>query len=236
MASTFPTTIDNIPQWLNVTSTDSTLLNEFQTAIRSGDFATANTKLTQIQNYSQKIINADNVNKLRDCILKLEQFYGTDVEPYIEAKQVEWENILAMFSYIKTFDSVTQFYKNNIVSYSLNGLMQLYICTVTPPTVGIFPTDTNYWRVFTIQGKQGASAVGVTTFAFDWNSATTYVVDTIVYYDGSWWITTQTSTNNVPSSGSQYWDLVLVSPQVIYPIQSAQPTGLSVGELWFEVI
>ena len=66
MASTFPTSIDIIPQWLNVTTTDATLLNEFQNAMRIGDFSTANAKLIQIENYSQKVINATNLNKLRD--------------------------------------------------------------------------------------------------------------------------------------------------------------------------
>lgn len=236
MASTFPTSIDVIPQWLNVTTTDSTLLNEFQNAMRIGDFSTANAKLIQIENYSQKVINATNLNKLRDCILAIEQFYGTNVQPYIQAKQIEWEAIINLFSYIQTWDSITQFYKNNMVSWTNEGLTQLYICIATPPSVGINPLNETYFRVFTIQGKQGESAVGATTFAFNWNSATTYAIDTIVYYDGSWWISLQTTTNNQPVQGSAYWDLVLKAPQVIYPIQSAQPTDQTIGELWFELL
>ena len=42
--------------------------------------------------------------------------------------------------------------------------------------------------------------------------------------------------NNQPVQSSAYWDLVLKAPQVIYPIQSAQPTDQTIGELWFELL
>src|SRR5574344_823080 len=121
MASTFPNQIDNIPSFLDVTQSDAQLLSTFQTAMRNGDFNTANLTLQQISNYNQKIVSAERLNKLRDAILAIENFYNTTVYTYIENKQTEWQNIINQFSYQGDWNNSTQFLTNNIVKYNING-------------------------------------------------------------------------------------------------------------------
>lgn len=232
--STFPQQIDVIAEFLDVTSSDSVLLNSFQDAIRAGNLTLANSILVQIPNYSQKILSAQRFNELRSAILAVEQFYGTDIQPYLTTKQAEWQTIIDRFSYKGDYNGSTQYEINNIVKYSYLGLDKLYICTSIPP-IGTVPTNTAYFRVFTIRGEKGASGTG-STFDFEWDSGYPYNVNTIVVYENKWWNCSVANTNQTPSDVSSYWSLVLDVTQPNFPVQADEPIGQAVGELWFQIL
>lgn len=235
MSSTFPTTIDNIPSFLDVTTADATLLSQFETAIQSGNFTLASSILSQIQNSDQKIITASRLNQLRDAILALEQFYSSDIVTYVNQKQAEWQAIVDRFGYIADFSPSVPYIKNNIVSYSANGNKDLYICKVNT-LAGILPTNTIYWLKFTIVGMRGDSGSNGVSFSFDWSSSFLYSANTIVTYNGEWWYSTQSNQNQVPIEGSSVWEKVMSAPQEHYPIQTAQPTNQVTGDLWFKLL
>jgi alkyl hydroperoxide reductase subunit AhpF len=77
-----------------------------------------------------------------------------------------------------------------------------------------------------------------------WNDTTDYAIGNIASNDGDWYICTTAngvSTTiyepNVTSGWESYWDVFLApKPAEQYPIQTAQPTGQAIGDLWFEVI
>lgn len=232
--STFPQQVDVINEFLDITADDSVLLTEFQNAIRSGALSLANSILIQIENYDKKIVNASRLNEMRSAILAMEQFYGTDIEPYLDTKQIEWQGIIDRFSYQGDYNSSTQYAINNIVKYSYLGLDKLYICTSIPP-IGTVPTNTAYFRVFTIRGEKGDSGTG-STFDFEWDSGYPYNVNTIVVYENKWWNCSVANTNQTPSDSSSYWSLVLNVTQPNFPVQADEPIGQGVGELWFQVL
>lgn len=232
--TTFPDSFQNIAQFLDVTSSDATLLTNFYNAVLAGDMATATQIYNTIPNADQKGLTAQRFNVIRATILALEQFYKTDITPTITQKQAEWQNILSLFSYVGVYSPVAQYEKNNMVSYTSNGLTQMYICTLKPP-VGTSPLVSPYWRVFTIRGTKGDAGQSA-NFGFEWNSATPYDIDTVVVYENAWWISTQANTNQAPFQGSAYWQLVLYVKQALYPVTASQPQNQSVGELWFRVV
>ena len=234
MASTFPNQVDNIPLFLDVTQTDAQLLNTFQTAMRNGDFSTANLTLQQINNYNQKIVSAERLNQLRDAILAIKNFYNTTVYTYIDNKQQEWQAIINQFTYIGDWNNATQYLVNNIVKANIDGQNYLFLCLIA--NSGQSVTNTTYWKQLTIQGVKGDNNTATTSFSFEWSSATTYQVNTIVAYTNAWYVALQQNVNSQPSEASTIWEKVLTFPQPIYPIQSAQPIGQQIGELWFEVI
>lgn len=236
LASNFPNQVDQIDQFEDMTSNDALNVKNFQTAIQSGDFATASNIFNQIPNANNKFIGAVRMNQIRDSVLAIEKFYGTDVRPYIELKQQEWTNIVNLFSYIDNFNITTQYRKNNMVLYVNDGLSQLYINIfqgVTP--IGTLPTNVNYFRVLTIKGQKGESGIG-SAFLFGWLSSTHYNSQDIVVFNNSWWVATQPNQNQQPQDGSLYWNLVLTATQAIYPIQPNEPISQAVGEIWFKVI
>lgn len=236
MASTFPTTIDIIPLFKDITQEDATLLSQFQEAIKVGNFTLASTYLNQITDANQKIVSAQRLNKLRDCILEIEDFYKNDIQPYINTKQSKWKSRINQFDYKGIYNSTVTYKKNNMVLYSINGLNQLYIYINNTQSSNKEPANTTYWRVLTIQGQRGeSSTVTSSVFAFNWESAQLYSINTIVYYNNCWWISKVENQNQTPQENSDYWDLVLKVEQPIYPIQSYKPTNQSIGELWFKI-
>lgn len=235
--TTFPESVDEFEQFLDITTTDYSLIKEYQEALGSGDVTTAQSVLSQIPQATQKIISSMRLNQLRDAILAMEKFYSTtDISGYINSKQTEWQNIINQFDYIGTYNATTQYSKNNIVDFTYNGVKKLYLNiyeSVTP--IDTNPLNETYWRVFTIQGQKGDNGVGA-TFAFTWDGSVNYTTNTIVVWDNAWWNCTQANSNQQPQDGSDYWQLVLNVTQAIYPVQGSIPTNMQEGELWFKVV
>lgn len=236
MASNFPSEIDNIPLFLDISQNDGILIKQFEAYMAANDFANANDILTQIENADQKILSAERINKLRDCILALEEFYGTEFQPYITEKQNQWQAIIDRFKFIGTYSSSVQYEINNIVLFQTNGEYQLYIRTDGNKLSNKPPTDTRYWRILTIKGERGISSSGDTTFYFDWESNQTYAVNSIVSHNSQWWVALKENINSEPMEGNTNWQLIMVAMQTLYPVQEDQPLAQQAGELWFEVI
>lgn len=236
----FPEGIDNFNVFMDVVQSDYELLKLYQSALEDGDMAKAQNILEQIPNGSRKIISALRLNQLREAILALENFYGRDFVNYITNKQREWTDTIDRFIYKGVFNSALQYVRNNIVSYTnpTTGLNQLYINTYvgsgqTP--VGTLPTNTNYWRLLTIQGQQGISG-DEGNFDFDWQSSKEYQPNTIVVYNNAWWRAIVPNVNTNPASNPNIWEKVLEIAQAIYPVQKPQPVLQKTGELWFKVL
>lgn len=227
----FPGDIDSFTTWLDIIASDGALVLQYQQAMQTGNTVLANQILAQIPSASQKIIKATDLNKMTQAILAVERFYKTDVEPYIQEQQANWLEIIQRFSYKDEWASGTTYEVNNFVSYTVSGATLIYLATSNPP-VGTPPTNTNYWRLLSIQGQQGPSGEGV-SYRQEWNSSTQYYTDDTVTYGGALWIATQNSQGQTPQSGSQYWELVMSLGLTTYPIQDSEPTGQEVGGLWF---
>ena len=228
--TTYPNSLDQFTTFLNITANDGSLIAQYMAAMEAGNQTLANQVLAQIPAATQKIITAIDLNKLSQASLAIERFYKTDIEPYLENQQQEWQNIISQFNYVGNWTSGAQYQENNIVSYTVSGLTMLFIATSTPP-VGSNPNNTAYWRVLTIQGQQGVSGVGL-SYRQDWSSSASYSTNDAVTYNNAVWMALQPIQNVVPQSGS-YWKKVISFDVTVYPIQPEQPTGQPVGGLWF---
>ena len=227
----FPNSLDQFMTFLNIVATDGPLIAQYQAAMEAGNQTQANQILAQIPQGTQKIITAVTLNQLSQAMLAIERFYLTDIEPYITQQQQNWLTIINQFSYQGIWESGTSYVVNNLVSYTVSGLNLVYIATSTPP-VGTAPTNTQYWRLLTIQGQQGASGEGL-SYRQEWNSSTQYATNDAVTYDGALWMALQASQNRLPDANPQYWQLVMNLETVTYPIQDTVPTNLQVDGLWF---
>lgn len=229
--TSFPQNIDSFTTWLNVTAQDGPLIQQYITAMNAGNQAQANQILSQISSGSQKIIKATDLNKLTQAILAVERFYSTDIEPYIQNQQENWLNIINQFSYVGAWSNGTAYVQNNIVSYIVSGVTLLFIATSNPPT-GTVPTNTQYWRPLSVQGTAGESGPGL-SYRQEWNSSTPYSVNDCVTYSGAVWMALQDNQNIIPGQNESYWKNIISFGTVAYPIQDTEPTGQSVGSLWF---
>ena len=227
----FPSSLDTFTTWLNIVASDGPLIAQYQAALQAGNQSQANQILAQIPQASQKIVSAMDLNTLSQAMLAIERFYLTDIKPYITQQQQSWLTTIQQFSYEGVWQSGTSYVVNNLVSYTVSGLNLIYIATSSPP-VGTQPTNTQYWRVLTIQGQSGTSGEGL-SYRQEWNGSTQYSTNDAVTYDGAIWMALQASQNRLPDSSPEYWQLVMNLETATYPIQATVPTNLQVDGLWF---
>ena len=232
--TTYPNTVDTFTQFLDILASDGDLVKQYQIAMQNGDMATANTILQQIPAYRQKLLTAQDLNKFIDAIVAMERFYKTDIIPYTNEKQVEWQTIIDQFAYLGVYNSSVQYKTNNYVSFVINGVEQLYIALSNPP-VGTLPTNTTYWRILSLRGPRGYSGDGL-SFIGAWDSTTSYIVGDCVNYDNALWWTISPNVNQTPYEGSTYWELIYRGVPTVYPVTTTPPSIQQDGELWFQII
>lgn len=227
--TSFPDAVQQFPLMQNILATDGANVKGFQEAMESGDTVTAQQYYAQIVNADKKFITSDMLNTLFQTCVALEQFFTTDVKPYIVTKQNEWQGIIDQMDYAGIYSVTKQYVKNNYVTY--NGL--IYIATETPP-IGTYPNNTAYWRQLTIQGTPGESGVGM-SFIGEWSATQNYSINDAVSYGTGLWGASVANINQIPAEGSAYWTLIYRNVPTVYPVQAATPVGQQVNDLWFEV-
>lgn len=228
----FPNSLDVFAQMLNITATDGKIVQQYMDAMNAGDQALANQIIATLPSATQKIINADGLNKITQAMLAVERFYYTDIEPYIDDLQADWLDVINQFYYAGTWATGSAYEKNNIVSYDVGGVIFLYMATVDNVPVGAIPTNTNYWRQLTIQGIQGVSGVGL-SYRQEWNAIDTFYVEDAVTYDGALWQCLEENAGVQPGTDSTKWKRIMSLAATTYPIQDTEPTAQDPGELWF---
>ena len=229
----FPNSEDIFTTWVNIIATDGPLILQYQQALQSGNQVLANQILNTIPSANQKIIKATDLNKMTQAILALERFYTSDIEDFVNSQQESWENIVSQFSYKGDWNSGTTYVQNNIVTYTYSGLNLVYIGISSNIPVGANPLNTSYWRVLTIQGKQGESGPGL-SYRQNWNSGTQYYTNDAVTYSGAIWMALKNNINSAPSISSSNWQQIIYLPVTTYPIQDTEPVQQNTNELWFD--
>lgn len=232
----YPGSLDNIELKSNITnSTDAQLVNQIQTAIIAGDFATAANILNSYPYLNGKIFSANDYNQMRDSLLALERFYKNDIYNYISEKQSTWETNVDRFNFKGIYSPTTQYYQNNLVNYTTSDGTLLYLCIKQPPT-GIAPTNTDYWRVLTIRGDRGDTGDGL-SFTWVWSNLTSYKKDDVVIFNSKWWVAKQPNQNQMPIEGTNYWEVMITAlPAIQIPVTEVQPTNQIIGDQWYQVI
>lgn len=230
--TTFPDQIQTFVQMLDILASDANALNGYQQAMRDGNYQLAQTYLSQIPNWNNKIIDANKINTLIDTCVALERFYNNEIIPYVNQKESEYESEMEKFSYKGDYNGSISYVKNNFVSANINDYPQLFLCIRN--SNGMPLNNTDYWRPITFRGQQGASGATL-TFRGQWSSIETYFVQDVVVNDNKIFNCIQQNSNQTPSSNSQYWELLYDAQQFIYPFSSTAPSSPQLGDLWFQI-
>lgn len=105
-----------------------------------------------------------------------------------------------------TFDNDTNYVLNDVVYF--NG--SSYICILN--SVSHAPTNATYWSLIAQKGNVGATgATGASgmsfTFIGNYSGSTTYLINDVVFYNGSCYICKLVSAGNAPTN-TTYWSLM----------------------------
>lgn len=232
--TTFPETADTFVQMLDIVASDAPALTAYQAAMQQGNITQANQALATMADAVQKILTADKINKIFDSIEALQRFLATDIVPYVEQLQAAWQNEVNKFVYRGDYNSSTIYSKNNIVSFVSGAYTFLYLC-IANTRAGISPTNTAYWQQFTIVGKKGASG-NYFSFLGSWDNLTDYELQDCVIHNNILWGSVVANTNSEPTSTNPNWIRLASLAGAKYPIQSAEPAGQEINDIWFQQI
>ena len=81
MPSLFPSEIQTFPQMIDLTASDGTLVQQYQTAMQAGNLTLAQQILAQIPNNQNKIITADYLNTINDTVVAVEKYFQARYSP-----------------------------------------------------------------------------------------------------------------------------------------------------------
>ena len=81
MSTSFPNAIQNFPQMIDLTASDGTLVQQYQTAMQAGNLTLAQQILAQIPDNQSKIITADYLNTINDTVVAVEKYFQARYSP-----------------------------------------------------------------------------------------------------------------------------------------------------------
>lgn len=81
MSTLFPGAIQTFPQMIDLTASDGSLVQQYQSAMQAGNITLAKQILAQIPNNQNKIITADYLNTINDTLVAVEQYFQTRYSP-----------------------------------------------------------------------------------------------------------------------------------------------------------
>lgn len=237
--TTFPDTIQSFVEMEDITSGDASALDAYQTAMRAGDFQAARQALASMTNANNKIIDATKINTLNDTLIALERFYKTDIEPYVDQKQEEWQAIVDLFTdnfaYIGEWNSTTAYKKNNIVSRVENPAQDIYLYIAMVDNTGVSLDNTSTWRVLTVKGDIGVSGEGLTFYGM-WVSTKNYIAGDLVSYNNHLYMATGPSLDAPPNENQDVWtDFGQFTTQSMF-LSEDEPANIVEGQIWLHII
>ena len=81
MATSYPNSVQTFPQMIDLAASDGTLVQQYQTAMQTGNLALAKQILAQIPNNQNKIITADYLNTINDTVIAVEKYFQARYSP-----------------------------------------------------------------------------------------------------------------------------------------------------------
>ena len=192
--SQFPDEIDAFQYFSDPTIDDVALIKQYQSYFNSGNISSAAKILEDNPRLQNKIINANNLNKIIDAIKAIQLLYRDDIQTYI----------MELVTYRGVYSSKISYSKYDIVLYNEFA----YMCISSNYPMGVLPTDTNYFIKLTLKGDKGESGTGLTPMGI-WDANTQYYLNDLVAYNNVLWASNTSNINSKPSDESSVWYAVL---------------------------
>ena len=184
--SSFPNQIDTFIEHVDISPSDIANVQRYQELKLKENKTSA--EIEELNNLTtllrDKILTPEDFNKLQDAMVNIETFTKDTLTNY--------------YKYMGNYNSTTAYKTFNSVMYNGDIYLALY------DVQGVLPTDTSKWLKISQKGDKGDKA-------FNWkgvyNNNTAYIVDDVVYYNGSSYVCIRSSTGNLPTDVA-YWNPV----------------------------
>lgn len=145
--TTFPDAVQVLSRYLDITQSDLSKYNSYIEYITQGNLNAAQNVLATMDDYVNKTITAEKLNKITDTVMAVQTLYtGDEWQSKVQDKQNEWLAIINQFNYLGDWNVLGNW--SNTTNYS-NGDIVLYngkIWQAISDGVGQTPSDNSiYW-------------------------------------------------------------------------------------------
>lgn len=190
--------VDDFEKFIDPDIASIQAINLYYQYFDAGNISSANSVLENNPQLKRMIINAENLNKLRDAIMSIEQFYLDDIQQYL----------VNIVKYRNEYAANIKYNKYDVVAYGGGVTKEVYMCVSTSTPMGTPPTNTTYWIPLAVKGDKGDAGIGL-SFQGEYNPSKTYQTNDCVQYLGSLYGALQETTGNTPTDGgsNDYWAL-----------------------------
>jgi len=192
--TSYPDKIDTFQYFSDPTADDVTLIKQYQSYFNAGNISSAAKILENNPSLQNKIVNANNLNKIIDALKAIETLYMSDIQTYI----------MELITFKDEYSAKQIYSKYDVVQYN----QQVYMCVVLNCPMGTLPTNTDYFIPLTLKGEKGESGTGLTPRGV-WNENVQYYKDDLVSYNNVLWAANENNIGYLPSDTSSKWYDVL---------------------------
>lgn len=145
--TTFPDAVQVLSRYLDITQSDLSKYNSYIEYITQGNLNTAQNVLATMDDYANKTITAEKLNKITDTVMAVQTLYtGSEWQSKVQDKQNEWLAIINQFNYLGNWNVLGNW--SNTTHYSTGDIV-LYngkIWQAISDGVGQTPNNSSiYW-------------------------------------------------------------------------------------------
>lgn len=207
--------------------------------------------LSQNTDMNNQIMNAENVNLLKQGVLDQENGVKENIDNKLDELLQEFQSYINNMIVKGQWSATVQYEQNNLVYYDKGeGESFAYFAyTDQAIPIGTLPTDTNYWIEFDIRGLQGYGGIGYfkpiealgNTIPFrlkyNYDNEMIYTMGDVVVYESKMWVCVVAQTQGkAPNIEHFPWTpIMLCLPPVVTPVQIEEPEDLSEGDFWWKI-
>lgn len=145
--TSFPDAIQVLSRYLDITQNDLSKYNSYIEYITQGNLNAAQNVLATMDDYANKTLTAEKLNKITDTVMAVQTLYtGSEWQSKVQDKQNEWLAIINQFHYLGNWNVLGNW--SNTTHYSTGDIV-LYngkIWQAISDGVGQTPNDNSiYW-------------------------------------------------------------------------------------------
>lgn len=207
-----------------------TLKQQYYNSFINGNIDDAHKLIEDNPNLKFKVINAENLNKIVEHILSLENNYFEGVENVLENHLSKYQIDINDLIYLREYNSNTQYEINNFVSYN----NEIYYCFKTPPNKGVLPTDTKYWIYLGLHGEDSRISLGV-KYQGNWNSSKIYNQYDMIVYQNQLFVAKEKNSGENPILSNKWSLQMAVEEQGIF-VSEEEPPNIQHGNIWIQIL
>lgn len=206
-----------------------TLKQKYYDYFINGEIDKAHQLLEDNPDLKFKVIIEENLNKIVEHILQLENNYFTGVEDVLENHLNNYQIDINDLIYLREYKSDVQYEKNNFVSYN----EEIYYCFKKPP-IGTLPTNNNYWIYLGLKGDNSRISLGV-KYQGNWSSAINYKKYDMVVYQNQLFVANSDNLNKIPTISTEWSLQMAVKEQGIF-VSEQEPPNIQQGNVWIQIL